>query len=385
MGERKTRQQLEKLKKKYNVNILWSFSRYNTYKTDPYGYFLKYIKHEPETRTNIYTYSGGNIHDIIQGLYDKQIKYNDMLSLYEDKLYEMNVAELKYDRNDEKKNENIANKYEENIKLFFQQHKQIPYKVITEQFVTIKVGKYIFQGYIDAVFKDKNRIYNIIDWKSSTIYIGEKAKKESAQLVLYAESLIQRGIPLEHIKIQWNFLKYCTIEYQLKGIDKETKLHKTKTKNSLRTEWVKGIKNNLKMWLKEIGYDELEIEDIVQTAIENNNLNNLPQELQNKYKINDCYVSIFLNQEVINNLKNNIIETLDEITEKTNEYNKTKNDKIFWTEIDKKNEYYFYCLCGYGRKQHKPFNEYLNNVNMFVQDNYDKQNGNIDMDWLNDL
>ena len=42
------------------------------------------------------------------------------------------------------------------------------------------------------------------------------------------------------------------IEYQLKGIDKKTKLHKTKTKNVLRTEWVKGIENNLKMWLKEL-------------------------------------------------------------------------------------------------------------------------------------
>ncbi|WP_297419191.1 PD-(D/E)XK nuclease family protein [Clostridium sp.] len=384
MGERKGKQQLEKLKKKYGVDILWSFSRYNAYKTDPYGYMLKYIRHEPETRQNIYGISGGFIHDIIQGLYDKQVKYDEMLTLYEDKLYEMNVAELKYDRNDEEKNKNIADKYEENIRLFFQQHKEIPYKMITEQFVTIKIYDYIFQGYIDAIYKDENGIYNIIDWKSSTIYVGAKVIKEAKQLILYAESLIQKGVQLENIMIKWNFLKYCTVEYQLKGIDKETKLHKTKTRNSLRTEWVKGLENNIKMWLGMLGYDELEIEDMVQTAIENNSMDNLPQELQDRYKMTDCYVNIPLTQEIIDELKDDIKNTLDEITEKTEEYKKTKDDKLFWTDIDKSNEYYFYSLCPYSSKQHLPFKEYLDIINMFITD-YCENNQDNDMKWLDDL
>ncbi|NCI19693.1 PD-(D/E)XK nuclease family protein [Clostridium botulinum] len=389
MSERKSKEQLNRLKKKYNVNRLWSWSRYNAYKTDAYGYFLRYIKHEPETRTNIYGVSGGVCHDILENLYLKKIKYEDMLQEYENKLFEMNSLELKYDRNDEDKNKTIAKKYEENMRLFFQQHIPVKGKVKIEQFVTIRVGKYMFQGYIDFIHKENDK-YIITDFKTSTIYVGAKIQKEAGQLILYAESLIQRGISIENILIRWNFLKYCTTEYQLKGVDKVTKLHKTKAKHSLRTEWVKGIENNLRMWLKTMEYEELEIEDMVQTCIENNNLDILPKELQNKYKTSDCYVYIPLNQEMIDELKDNITDTLDEIISKEKEYKETNDDKLFWTSIDKSNEYYFYCLSGYSRNQHKPFNEYLNDINMFTngldKNEYkSKSESNYDMSWLNDL
>lgn len=386
MGERKSKEYLNKLKNKYNVDTLWSWSRYNSYKTDPYGYLLHYIRHEPETKLNIYSVSGGICHDILEEMYLKKIKYEDMLQLYENKLFEMNVSELKYDRNDEEKNKNIASKYEDNMRLFFQQHIPVEAKVKTEQFIIIKVDKYIFQGYIDFIHKDKDGNYIITDFKTSTIYVGQKIIHERGQLVLYAESLIQMGVPLEKIKIRWNFLKYCTTEYQLKGIDKETKQHKIKNRNSLRNKWVKGIENNIRMWLVILEYDELEIEDMVQTCIENNNLNSLPKELQDKYKISDCYVYISLDQEILDELKETIKNTLDEIIKKEKEYRETEDDKLFWTEIDKSKEYYFYCLCGYSRQQHKPFDEYLNNINMFVEDTYDSKNiKNTDMDWLNDL
>ena len=393
MGERKSKEYLNKLQKKYNVNTLWSWSRYNSYKNDPYGYMLHYIKHEPETKLNIYGISGGICHDILESYYIEKIKYEDMINLYEDKLAEMNIAELKYNRNDETKNKAIANKYEDNMKLFFQQYIPIQAKVKTEQFIVIKVGKYVFQGYIDFVYKDKEGYYIITDFKTSTIYTGQKVEHERGQLVLYAESLVQLGVPLEKIKICWNFLKYCTIEQQLKGIDKETKLHNTKTTNALRNAWVKAIEGNIRMWLKTMEYDELEIEDLVQTCIENNDLHVLPQEIQDRYKKSDCYVYIPLDQEIINELKEDIENTLDEIIVKTEEYKKTKDDKLFWTEIDKTKEYYFYCLCGYSRQQHKPFDEYLKDIELFTKDIYSydnksdksKANKDIDMSWLDEL
>ena len=405
MGERKSKQQLERIKKKYNVDQLWSFSKFNTYRTDKFGFMLKYIRHEKETKTSIWGVSGGGIHDIIERFYTKEIAYEEMLPQYEDKLFNMNLAELKYNRKDEEANRKLGDKYEANIRLFFQQHQIIPFKLITEQFVTIKIGKYVFQGYIDGVFKDDKGIYNIIDWKSSTMYVGKKVQKESAQLVLYAESLIQKGIPIEQISIKWNFLKYCLIEYQLKGIDKETKLHKVKTTKGLRTEYVCKLENNLKMWLKESGYDELEIEDMVQTAIENNNLDNMPKEISEKYNVSDCYVGIPLTQDVVDDLKSNVKETLDEININTHEYNqlmlmvKETDDKkiqnkyielaedLFWTEIDSTNQFFFNNLCGYSAKQHKPYKQYLDSLDFFVKEEYkssSKENEEDD-DWLKDL
>lgn len=383
MSGRKSKEYLNKLKEKYKVDILWSWSRYNSYKTDPYGYLLKYILHVPETKTSIYSVSGGVVHDILEKFYKKEIAYDDMLKEYEDRLFEMNMAELKYDRANEDKNKSISDKYENNIRLFFQNYIPIDGKTITEQFITVRVGIYVFQGYIDFIHRCEDGFYIIEDFKTSTIYVGEKIAKERGQLVLYAESLIQRGIPLDKIKVGWNFLKYCTVESQLQGKDKETGLHKTKTKNALRTEWVKEISSNIKTWLKKMEYDDLEIADIIQTCCENNNLDILPKDLQERYKVSDCYVYIPLTQEIIDDLKENINKTLDEITEKEKEYQITKDDRLFWTEITKKNEYFFYNLCGYSTAQHKPFKEYLDDSNVFTKET--TKSNDEDMSWLDDL
>lgn len=382
---RKTKEQLNQIKEKYGVDELWSWSKYHSYKTDPYGWYLKYLKHEKETKQSIYGVEGGVCHDIIEQFYLGEIKYEQMIEEYENKLFEINLSGLKYNRKDKKANEKIANKYEECVRLFYKEHIPIKHKAITEQFILIKVGKHIFQGYIDFIHKDENNNYIITDWKTSTIYQGKKIDKEKGQLVLYAEGLIQKGVPINKIKIRWDFLKYCKLTYTLAGIDKETKQHKTSTKNVLRNEWVKSIESNLKMWLKKIKqYDELQIEDMVATAIENNNLDNMPEDIQQKYKREDCYVYIPLTKDSIDELKEDIIDTINEIKLNKKAYDCTEDDRIWWTTIDKSNEFYFANLCGYSAKQHKPYKEYLDDLNLFVKDRENNEE-ETDDSWLNEL
>ncbi|MCD3245386.1 PD-(D/E)XK nuclease family protein [Clostridium botulinum C] len=382
---RKTKEQLNQIKEKYGVDELWSWSKYHSYKTDPYGWYLKYLKHEKETKQSIYGVEGGVCHDIIEQFYLGEIKYEQMIEEYENKLFEINLSGLKYNRKDKKANEKIANKYEECVRLFYKEHIPIKHKAITEQFILIKVGKHIFQGYIDFIHKDENNNYIITDWKTSTIYQGKKIDKEKGQLVLYAEGLIQKGVPINKIKIRWDFLKYCKLTYTLAGIDKETKQHKTSTKNVLRNEWVKSIESNLKMWLKKIKqYDELQIEDMVATAIENNNLDNMLEDIQQKYKREDCYVYIPLTKDSIDELKEDIIDTINEIKLNKKAYDCTEDDRIWWTTIDKSNEFYFANLCGYSAKQHKPYKEYLDDLNLFVKDRENNEE-ETDDSWLNEL
>lgn len=101
---RKTSKELTEICNKFGVDTLWSWSRYHCYKQDRWEYFLKYILHKKEDRTNsIYCVSGGNVHDIIEQLYTGKIKYEDMPDLYEDSLFTMNCAELKYNRSDSDK------------------------------------------------------------------------------------------------------------------------------------------------------------------------------------------------------------------------------------------------------------------------------------------
>lgn len=384
MSERLSKAQLDSLKKKHNVETIWSWSRFKVAKTDKYTYLLKYILHTPPERFNgIYGVSGANAHDIIQNFYDGKIKYEDMIEEYEQKLLEMNLAELKYNRKDDTKNEKIADKYEANIRLFFLNHIPITTKMITEQFVLIKTKENYMQGYIDFVTKDSDGRYHILDWKTSTIYTGKKLISERGQLLLYAESIHQLGVPYQKIKIGFNFLKYCTVEYTTVTIDKGTKLNKVKTKNTLRTEWVKDISKDLAKWLKKLDYSELDIEDMVYEACANNNLDNIPKEIQEKFKTTDCYVYIDYTEEDIQVLIDDIDDTIRDIATRTEEYKKTKNDNLFWTEIDKTNEYYHHNLCDYGKKSHRPYREYIETLELF-KDDENKDDDNCD-DWLSGL
>lgn len=399
MGERKSYEYLNKLKNKFGVDVLYSWSRYHRAIEDPYGYMLNYIKHEKEIKKDsIYGVSGGICHDIIEKYYLGELKYEEMLSEYECKLDEMNLMELKYDRMDKEKNKKIAEKYEGSIRLFFKQYKPLETKMKLEQFVTIKVGRFYFQGYIDFLHRDSEGNYIIEDFKTSTIYTGKKLINESGQLILYAMSLIQRGINLNNIKVRYNFLKYCTVESDLFSKDKETKLYKTKEKNCVRYTWVKDSEANIRKWITKLHseYDELEIENMIQGCIEDNNLESLPQDIQDKFRIKDCYVFLDLTQDMIDDLSDDIITTLEEVETKTKstkillkqiEDYKSKDkddrriisledeiDKMWWTEIDGNKEYFFYNLCGYTRQQHKPWDEYLKEISLFKkEDNFDSE------------
>jgi RecB family exonuclease len=375
---RKTPEQLEAIKKEHNVSQLWSWSKYNTYKNSPYEFFLKYILKQKEDRKDgIYAVSGGVAHTILEKFYSKELKYENMLEEYENALFTFNMSELKYDRSDEEKNEKIAKKYEYCLRHFFQNHNVINKKVDIERFMLINIDGFLFQAYIDFLFKDKKN-FVITDWKTSTIYSGKKIDSEKNQLVLYAEGLHQLGVPIENIKIQWAFLKYVTVQYpQANGEMKE--------RNLSREEIGEKLSSNVKMWLKKADiYSDDEIENFLDMLSTTNNLECLPEDIKNKYIMKDCFVEIPFNQDEINSLKEDIKNTIVEISKKELEYFKTKDERVFWEDITDAKSYYFANLSGYSANIHKPYKEYLDNLNMFKNKDKDEITED-DMSWLAEL
>ena len=383
---RKTSEELDAIKDQFGVKTLWSWSRYNTYKTDPYEYYLKYILRAEEDKQNsIYTYSGSLCHDILEQYYDGKIEQEDMIGLYEDGLLTMNIAEYKYDRNDSEKNENIANKYESCVRHFFKNHKKPEYSMALELFTTIKItDNIVFQGYIDnTAIATKQNIKHIVvtDYKTSTIYKGEKLEKESGQLLLYADGIRQKtGLPLNQITIQYLFLKYVTVRcLQANG--------KWKNRYILRNAIGESLISNVKMWLKKEGYLD-NLDDYIGDMVMTNSINGLPQTVRDKFVISDCYVEVPLSEEKINELKTDIITTISKIEEKTDEYKKIEDENIFWQEVTDKDSYRLAVLSGYSRKLHKPYNEYLKSKEMFEnkgnEDDTDKTDEEL-MNWLNEL
>lgn len=355
---RKTREELKQIMETEGCTKLWSWSKINCFHTSPYEYFLKYV-HKPrieEDRTDcIYTITGSFVHDILEKLYSGEIRYEEMIDEYNDGwITAFDIAKLKFDRNDEEKNEKIANKYYADLEHFFRNHTLIDNKLQLEQFVKVKIDNHLFQGYIDACYKDSDGNYVIIDWKTSSIYKGAKAENECGQLILYAIALNQMGVPFEKIKICWNFAKYVSVQYpQKNGTIKNREIE--------RCEIGDKLQSNVKMWLKAAGYED-EIDDYLKLLLDTNSIECLPEEVRSKYTISDCYVYVPITESLIERWTSYIKNTINDIEYRENEYEKTNNIKLFWDDSEQveKESYYFATLCGYSPRLHLPYQEYLN-------------------------
>lgn len=394
---RLTKEELEKVKSKYGVDRLYSWSKVNTFMTSPYSYFLSYVLNKTPDNCNCAYAPLGNIcHQAIEDFYSGKIPFEKMLDDFKDGwLTSIDIVNLKFDRNNEESDSNIKTKYEQNLIHFFQNHNVIERKIELERFLAAKIGNYVLQGYADAIIKDEDGNFVIIDWKTSSKYSGKTLEEHSGQLTIYAIALMQMGVPIEKIKCCFNFLKYCTIEYtQANG--------KTRTRDVERCKIGESLQSNLKVWLKKLGYEE-NIDDYLKIALDENSIKNLPKDIQEKYKISDCYTYIPLTQKLVDDWVHLISSTIKDIECRESDYLATGNENIFWdSEEQIKTQSYFHAtLSEFSANLHKPYKAYLEvmesqkNGDIFsagygeVQSNSNVEKHSIEVDvdlsWLNDI
>lgn len=380
---RLTQSQLNALMKKEDCDRIWSWSKINTFMISPYEYYLKYILKEKEDRKDcIYATTGGIAHDILEKYYTKQIEYKDMISLFQENwTAAFDIMEMKFDRNDEEKNLSIANHYKYDLQHFFTFHSLLKHKPMIEQFVKINLDGILIQGYIDACMKDDDDNYTILDWKTSSKYSVKTADEKAGQLVIYALGLHKAGIPIEKIKICWNFLKYVDVEYTQKN-------GKTKTRTVERYKIGDALQSNAKMWLSHYGYEP---DEYLKELLDSNSIDNLPEPVKEKYKITDCFVYVPLTNSLIQSWVDKVKNTVTDIELREADYEKYKSDKSFWDSPEQveKESYYFSTLCGYSRKLHKPFDEYCSKIEKRKKDSEIRIVGNTnlseDLSWLNEI
>lgn len=359
---RLTKEQLQEIKNEYGVDNLWSWSRLSAWHTSKYEYFLRYVIHAQPDRTDcIYGQEGSYSHDIIEKFYNNEIQYEDMISEFEDSWnMSRNILGLKFNRNDSDKDQGIADKYYENLKLFFQNHKPLNHKLHTEDFALVKFDDHLLQGYIDAWYqegdgKDIRGKFHIIDWKSSSIYTGNTLIEKSGQLVCYAMWFIQKWhIPIEDIHLHFNFLKYCTITYEQAN-------KKIKSMNVERRLLGEKLQTPCKMWLKKFGYNP---DDYLPQVLDTMNVKCLPQEVQEKFTISDCYVEVPLTGEQIEYWRNYVIDTIKEIESAVLDYEVFDNIDMFYDTIDevKTESFYYATLSEYSANMNPCYKKYLEKV-----------------------
>lgn len=384
---RKEYTEIAELAKQNNCDQVFSWSKYKTYLDDTYTYYLRYIaKIPPDRFDGIYAKSGSDIHECIEAFYKGELDHQGMFDKYEDLLFENTMNGLKYDRSDEEKNKSVGDKYENCIRHFLLNHNKIPHKIKLEEFIGSVIGDTYFQGYIDAFHieeRDGKKKVVITDWKSSSLYKGDKYEHEKGQLLIYIEGMHQKGIPYDDIIARWNFLKYVNVTViQANG--------KTKVRQLERNNYVEKLSSSIKMWLKKLtALDEDTQATLLEESITNNSLEALPVCVQDMFTVDDCYVEIEFTEDDITELKNNIIETINEIKDKQKEYNalidtdKEQAERVWWQEVTDSHSFFMANLSDYSADIHKPYKEYLENREMFL----DKQDDTDDDDneWLKDL
>ena len=380
---RKTGEEIRLIANKLDCDEIYSWSKYNQYKGDTYTFFLRYILKIPEDRKDsIYGVFGNASHDILEKYYNKEISYADMIEIFEEKLFEFTIGNLKYDRSDEDKNKKIGNKYESCMRHFFKNHQRIPHKLKLEVFVPIKINNILIQAYVDAIHMEKREdkdICVITDWKTSSLYKGKKIEKEQGQLLLYSYGVHKKlNIPMDQIIARWAFLKYVEVEcMQANG--------KLKSRIVERNAIGSSLSSNAKMWLKKSDnkFSEEEIDDYLNKISIDNSIDCLPDDVKNKFVIKDCYVEISLDNESIQELLDDIVKTVEEIKVKQADYKVTLDNKIWWQDVTDTESYFLANLNGYSSAIHKPYREYLESLDMFKNKNNKVEEE--DLSWMKDL
>ena len=395
-------EELEKIKKKYNTDRLWSWSRMNTYMTSKFEYLLKYILKSKEDRCDsCYVTLGTVCHDTLERFYENKIKYEDMIDDYNDGFTTaITIADLKFNRSDEEKNKSIGEKYNENLVHFFKNHVPYKHKLLVEKPIVVNIvdestddedENNVFVGYIDGLYKDDDDVYTILDFKSSSIYTGKTLEENSGQLTIYGIGLHQMGVPYDKIRCQFNFLKYCTIKYEQKN-------GAVKYRNVERCKIGESLQSNAKTWLKAYGYEP---DEYLKEMLDTNSIDCLPEEVRNKYEITDCHVDIGFNEKLVQKWSKLITETLKDIELREKDYEETKSVQCFWDdEADvQAQSYYFANLCSYSATKHLPYKAYLEKFEAAQKEQdmfsgllgstssnvINNKNDEVDLSWLDNI
>lgn len=349
---RMSHKQHEKVKDLYGTDRIWSYSRLSTFMEYPWIYMMNYLKKAPRSES-CYTHWGTVAHGIMEDLYDKEIKYEDMIDIFEEE-----YSDWKFSGELEFPSDKIEDGYMENLRDYFQNTEVIPYEVKNEIPIMLVMEddngyNNVLVGYVDALYKDDDGVWNLVDYKTSSKsgFSGKKLAEKSQQLKLYAMGLSQKnGIPLSNIRMRFDMMKYLEVRYEQKN-GKIGKFPKE------RRAWVQGMEKKLYKDLIDDDrgqLDPFEAEDMLQMSIMNNSIDNLPQAVQDLYSTHNYYIDITMDNEESDELEQLMIDTINDIR---------KREKGDWEKefpepkIHKGNEFFFKVLNPQLLKYHTSYQE----------------------------
>lgn len=344
MSERTIDPRLQKL---YDEGTpVYSISRLDCINRCPYEAYLTYVKHE-KGEQNIYALLGTRIHDVLEQIMNNEATESDLLPAMTEELDDAALFGYEFPK-DSKGNDTIRNGWIANMTNFCETYrapKRGTFK--TEEFVLYKTpNNHYVQGYLDLQKLMRNDIISIFDYKTSTLYKGDDLKEHGRQLVLYALAKEQEGFQVR--SVNWIFLKYVEITLNGKKTARskeKTEIKKVCERRKIGQELSRFVADDL----RDLGYGELDIQDICESLEETNKVKMLPEEIKDLYRI----VPYVCNYELTDELRRECIDYIDgtiDRWESMTEY--PPKDFAIASKTGKVKEDTFFCsqLCGHNKK-----------------------------------
>lgn len=304
---------MEAIKKKYNTDTIYSWSRISCYAERPWEYYIRYIQRHKVDTQNVYTKFGTLVHDLVQGVYEGTHTKEELPEKFSSAVTEWSISsELKFP------NESIEKGYIENLKYYFKDLEILDIDMMIEKPVqtVFKDGdrNIVFIGYIDGIYQDDDKNIVILDFKTSSIsgFTGKGLKENSKQLLLYAIGVSQMtGVPIERIKPRFDMAKYVKVSY----LQKNGKWSKATPKE--RMKLVESQENRIRTLLMDMKIDFFTTDDMIQKAKEENSLDSLPEEVRERFLVEPAYIDVEATEETTKELEEWIIAQVKDLEYKS--------------------------------------------------------------------
>lgn len=342
---RLNKNQLDRVKKRFNVDRIWSYSRLATNHNCIWDYWAHYIEHMKFDSSNAYTEFGTFSHDDIQAANAGEIDRTEMIKRWKD-FIEQWSHDPKAHRFDSDKIKlgyiNNLDHYYYNTDLLCQNgakeiRNEVPVMTLIDN------AKYVFVGYIDTEYSDEEGNIVLVDYKTSSKSSFSKAHlpEKSEQLLLYSLGVHQiTGTPFEKIKARFDMMKYVTVHYKQENGKWNTSIQE-------RRVWVSKMAKKLTTKLKKLDMAPEKIDEMVTIAGLNNNMDNIPEEVRSQFYTTNYYIELDVSEENIKKVADKVAHECKEIVDFEH---MPKDDQISYMEVNHpydESNYYDTHLCAY--------------------------------------
>lgn len=260
---------------------VYSISKCNTIEECLFEAYNTYILHKKVTN-GIYGVLGTKIHDKLQEIIEGTATEAELPDVLNQELLDLSMLGIEFPK-DFKGNDTIRNNWIADMKHFCNTFKAPKGKFTTEELVIYPLSedRYV-QGYIDLIRENPDGTISIYDWKTSTDFKAADLLHHGRQLIFYALAKEHDGFKVRDVS--WIMLKYCEVTFMGKK-RANSKERSEITKVISRGKLISELRNHIEYDLTELGYDELDIEFMIKTALDNNSFDSLPEEIQKKYVV----------------------------------------------------------------------------------------------------